>query len=314
MKYLLFIPLLMVALNLFGQKDNSLWTVAWSPDDQYIAIGGDQGDLKLFDGQTYELLKTYPVTGVVLSRLKWHPTQNKLAVITQSETFKTKILDLDKDNWIELEGLQNSLRGLDWNHDGTLLAITEFEGEISIFTAEGKRVSRFVADPKSVAGVDWHPTKNILAAVGSRIGIYSHLGDTINQFNPRIEEVFLLCVEWHPSGDFFAVGDYGIFKDASNKLIQFWNTDGERLVEITGSQGEYRNIRWSPDGEALASASDALRIWNKECKLLHQSASSSDYLWGIDWNADGSKIITTSSQGLIALWDKEAKLVRYVTY
>ena len=314
MKYIFIVVLAIVTLEAFSQGNETLWTVAWSPNDEYIAIGGSQGDLKLFDGKTFELLRSYPVKDVILSRLKWHPHQNKLAIITQSTSYKAKILDLDKNKWIELEGLESSLRGLDWNHNGELLAVSEFEGEISIFDSTGKRLSRFLADPKTVAGIDWHPTKNILTAVGSRIGIFSHLGDTIGIFHPRKVEVFLLCVEWHKSGDYFAVGDYGEFEDAENKLIQFWNIAGEKLLETKGSVAEYRNIRWSPDGKWQASANDALRIWDEDGKLINQSESSDDYLWGIDWNSDGSKIITTSSQGVITLWDKEVNLIRQLEY
>ena len=126
--------------------------------------------------------------------------------------------------------------------------------------------------------------------------------------------MFLLCVEWHKSGDYFAVGDYGEFEDAENKLIQFWNIAGEKLLETKGSVAEYRNIRWSPDGKWQASANDALRIWDEDGKLINQSESSDDYLWGIDWNSDGSKIITTSSQGVITLWDKEVNLIRQLEY
>jgi len=295
-----------------AQEDPTLWTAAWSPQDQYLAVGGSQGELLLYDGQSYELIRSYSVGDVILSRLKWHPTQNKLAVITQSDSFKAQILDLDHDQWIQLQGLENSLRGLDWNHSGELLAVTEFEGEISIFTPDGHRVSRFMGDNKSVAGIDWHPSENILAAVGSTIGLFSAHGDTIKMFHPRDEEVFLLCVEWHPSGEFFAVGDYGTFADARNKLLQYWSKDGEKLLETGNSIAEYRNIRWSSDGQFLASANDALRIWDKDGQLINESESSDDYLWGIDWNHDGTKIITSSSQGVIALWDSEAKLIREI--
>ncbi|MDW3191665.1 MAG: hypothetical protein R8G66_04850 [Cytophagales bacterium] len=314
MRNTFFLILIVLSIQVYSQEDKTLWTAAWSPDDELIAIGGSQGELKLFDGTSFELLKTYSVGDVILSRLKWHPTQNKLAVITQSQSFKAKILDLNEEKWIELEGLESSIRGLDWNQDGELLAVSEFEGEISIFDTSGKRVSRFIADDKSVAGIDWHPSENILVAVGSTIGLFTHLGDSIKIFSPREKEVFLLCVEWHPSGEFFVTGDYGEFEDGENKLLQYWSKEGEKLNETGRSIAEYRNIRWSPNGKSLASANDALNIWDHDGKLLHQSERSDDYLWGVDWNADGSQIITTSDRGVIALWDSEANLIQRIEY
>ncbi|MEM6265692.1 MAG: hypothetical protein AAGI38_24530 [Bacteroidota bacterium] len=314
MKFALTLLLLLISLESISQEDKTLWTAAWSPNDSLIAIGGSPGELMIFDGQTFDLLKTYSVGGVILSRLKWHPMQNKLAVITQSESFKAQILDLDQDKWIELKGLKNSLRALDWNHTGDLLAVSEFEGEISIFDTNGKQVSRFIADPKAVTGIDWHPTQNTFVAVGSRIGIYNHVGDSVKVFHPRDVEVLLLCVEWHPSGKFFTAGDYGESESGQNKLIQYWNLSGEKLAEMGKSTAEYRNIRWSPNGKWLASANDALRIWDEEGTLVHESASSADYLWGVDWNSDGSRIITTSSNGIITLWDKTANRIQVLAY
>ncbi|MEW4922485.1 WD40 repeat domain-containing protein [Algibacter sp. 2305UL17-15] len=298
----------------YTQDKGILWTVAWSPNGNFIAVGGDQGDLKIFSGKTFKLLKTFPVKDVILSRLKWHPFQNKLAVITQSSTFKAKILDLDSEEWTNLKGLKNSFRGLDWNYNGTLLAVSEFEDFVSVFDVNGKLVSRFRADKKGVAGLDWHPKKNVLVTVGSEIGVFNHLGDTLNMFKPRSEEVILLCLEWHKSGNYFAVGDYGDLEKAENKRVQFWNAKGKKLKEIVGGVVEYRNLRWNKNGKKLATASDALRIWNKKGTLCVESKSTDDYLWGIDWSPDGNYIVTSNSKGKIVIWTKTAEKVLELQY
>ncbi|UJH68978.1 WD40 repeat domain-containing protein [Allomuricauda sp. SCSIO 65647] len=292
------------------ENNETLWTIAWSPDAKYLATGGDHDELKIFETKTFKLIKTFPVKGVQLSRIKWHPTKNMLAVITQSKTFKAKILHIEEGKWTDLEGLKSGFRALDWNSDGNLLAVSELEDSVSIFSANGAFVSRFKADPKGVAGLDWHPFGDILVTVGTHIGVYTKNGDTLNTFQPRTVETFMLCVEWHPSGDFFAIGDYGDLENAENKLVQFWNSEGKKLNEIHGSLAEYRNIRWNHSGEKLATASDALRIWSKEAKPIAESKSTDDYLWGVDWSPDGKFIVTSSSEGKIAIWNENAKLVR----
>ncbi|MDO5978718.1 WD40 repeat domain-containing protein [Flavivirga spongiicola] len=296
------------------QVNKTLWTVAWSPSGEYIATGGNQDNLKIYEAKTFKLIKTYPVRGVTISRIKWHPTKNILAIVTQSKTVKARMLDFEKDTWIDLQGLESGFRGLDWNYKGDMLAVSELERNVSIFNLEGKRISRFMADPKGVAGLDWHPFKNILTTVGAQIGIYNYLGDIIKVFEPRAKETFLLSVEWHKSGNFFAVGDYGDLEKADNKLVQFWNIEGEKLNEISGSLGEYRNIRWNGAGSTLATASDALRIWTKKGELLAESKSSEDYLWGIDWSPDGKFIITSSSKGKIVIWDSNANKIKELDY
>ncbi|WP_136467884.1 WD40 repeat domain-containing protein [Flagellimonas onchidii] len=316
-KYLSIILVSILISCTSGQDENkkTLWTVAWNPNGKYIATGGNQDELKIFDTKTFELINTFPVKDVQLSRVKWHPTKNILAVITQGRTFKAKLLNLEKNEWIDLQDLESSFRALDWNHTGELLAVSELEKAVSVYTMDGARVSRFKADPKGVAGLDWHPTKNIMVTVGDQIGIYSQHGDTINSFKSRTEETLLLCVEWHKSGDFFAIGDYGALKNKVNdkdKLIQFWNIEGGKLFEAALRNVEYRNIRWNPNREKLASASDALRIWSKEGKLIAESKSTEDYLWGVDWSPDGKFIVTSSSEGKMVLWDENAISLRTI--
>lgn len=92
---LLFISIITMQFYGFCQEPEfkqTLWTAMWSPDGKLIATGGSAGQLKILDAVSLEVIKSYSVGNVILSRVKWHPTQNKLAVITQSDTFKAKIL------------------------------------------------------------------------------------------------------------------------------------------------------------------------------------------------------------------------------
>ena len=68
------------------------------------------------------------------------------------------------------------------------------------------------------------------------------------------------------------------------------------------------------NGDKIAGATDAMRIWDKNGKLIIESKSSNDYLWGIDWSPNGKYIITSSANGLITLWDENANTIKAVEY
>ncbi len=72
------------------------------------------------------------------------------------------------------------------------------------------------------------------------------------------------------------------------------------------SKGEYRNLTWNSKGNRLASASDALRIWNTKGDLISEG-NSNDYLWGVSWNKKGNRIITSSIEQRIILWNNKAE-------
>jgi WD40 repeat protein len=79
---------------------------------------------------------------------------------------------------------------------------------------------------------------------------------------------------------------------------------------MKGHHQEIRNLRWSNDGKHLATAADALRIWNTNGDLLHTGATENN-LWGVAWSRDDRFIITgTFTDGKVKLWDNQARLIR----
>ena len=286
-----------------------LWSTDWSSNGKYIAIGGNIDTLKIYSGSNLKTYKSLPIKNTI-TRVKWHPTKNIIAVSTQSSEDKTSIINLDNNEKIELNEISpEGARGIDWNYTGEYLAVADNEGQILIYNIKGKLIRKFVNQSnstKSITAIDWHPKKNILTMVTDKIRFYDIEGNLLKSIKHRPEDVMLLSVAWHNSGDFFVTGDYGDEKDKS--LLQYWNGQGELLKSIDISKGEYRNLAWNPKGNRLASASDALRIWDTKGNLISEG-NSKDYIWGVSWNQQGSRIITSSLEQRIILWNNKAKRI-----
>lgn len=286
-----------------------LWTTDWSPNGKYIAIGGNVDTLKIYSESNLKPYKSLPIKNTI-TRIKWHPTKNIIAVSTQNSEDKTSIINLDNNEKIELNGISpEGARGIDWNYTGEYLAVADNEGIILIYNIKGELIRKFVNQSnstKSITAIDWHPKKNILTTVTDKIRFYDMEGNLLKSIKHRPEDVMLLSVAWHNSGDFFVTGDYGDEKDKS--LLQYWNEQGELIKLIDISKSEYRNLAWNPKGNRLASASDALRIWDTKGNLISEGLSK-DYLWGVSWNEQGSRIITSSMEQRIILWNKKAKRI-----
>ncbi|MFM2285262.1 MAG: hypothetical protein RLZZ543_759 [Bacteroidota bacterium] len=304
---LLLVFLLGTASNSTAQKEKEiLWTAEWSPNGKNIAIGGNTDSLNIYSAD----LKTHTAFPVAktITRVAWHPTQNVIAVATQVSSEASFILNLDTKTRIPLSGLSpDGARGLAWNYTGEYLALADNDGRITIYTSKGERLRSFanqVGSTKGVTALAWHPKKNILITVSDQIRVLDSDGKLLKTIKHRAEEVMLLSVAWHPSGEFFVTGDYGDVKDAS--LLQYWSEEGTLLQSSSISKGEYRNLAWNAKGNRLASASDALRIWDSKGKLLSEG-SSPDYLWGISWNPKGNTLITSSMLQRITLWNAKAK-------
>lgn len=286
-----------------------LWTADWSPDGKYIAVGGNTDSLNIYWSHNLQLFKTYLIANTITT-LKWYPRKNLLAIGTQTSKNKVSILDFDSDSFVELEGISpEGARGIDWNRSGEFLAIGDNDGGVSIFTSDGRLVRKVQQEnTKVITSIDWHPKKNIFITVGDKIRIYDLDGSLLNTLVHRKEETLMLSVAWHKSGKYFVTGDYGDMIYKHKPLLQFWKPEGDLIRSIDISKGEYRNIVWSPDGDRLASASDALGIWDKRGKLLYEGKSK-DYLWGLSWNKNRRRIVASSREQRLIIWDNKARVV-----
>ena len=297
---------------------HGLWTVDINHDDKYIALGGDDSLLRIFtnDLQPYKTIKTE--TKGMIRAVHWHPRKNLLAISSRNNIW---IWDPETGKEIQLEGDHDGSRAVAWNYNGELLAAAAGSGKIWIWNKQGKLLRTIqktdsigLPDKKDFLGMDWHPSKNIFATVGDEIRIFDTSGKQLNVFKHREQRAGLLTVKWHPSGDFFVTGDYGHPKEGIPVLLQFWKPEGKLIKQWSGSKYEFRNIRWNKPGTRLATASDELRIWTENGKLLYTGKQDIDtVLWGVDWISDSQKIITvTFAGGNIQLWNNKAELLKTI--
>ena len=297
---------------------HGLWTVDISNDDKYIALGGDDSllriftiDLKLFKSEKF-------VTRGMIRAVHWHPKENLLAISTRNDIW---ILNPETGAEIRLEGEHNGSRTIAWNYNGEMLAAAAGSGIVWIWNKKGKLLRTIQKtstdgspDKKDFLGMDWHPSQNIFTTVGDEIRIFDTSGKQLNVFKHREQQAGLLTVKWHPSGDFFVTGDYGHPNEGIPVLLQFWQVDGKLIKEWNGSKREFRNIRWNKQGTYLATASDELRIWTKDGKLLYTGKQGvNTVLWGVDWINDSQKIVTvTFADRNIQMWNNKAELLKTI--
>lgn len=289
-----------------------LWTTNWSYDNKYIAVGGNDKKIRIYDGETFELNKVYDNhTGI--QRMSWHPYSNLLAVAANDNG--SKIIDVEKDSIIHFRGDKGyGSRSIAWNSSGELLANADYKGEITIWTKHGELI-RTIKKENTISNVaiDWHPKKNEFIVLSELIRIYDSEGNLLNEFRHRKEQVLMLCVKWHKSGKYFVLGDYGNHDFNYKPMLQFWKANGILVKQLDVSKKEYRNMSWTKDGKKLATASDALRIWNKDGKIIAEGLSG-DKLWGVDWSPNGKFIVTSSHDGHIKIWDSDANIIRELNY
>lgn len=216
-----------------------LWSTDWSTNDQYFAVGGEQF-LGIFDGETYQLIEFGGPTIADTARfVEWHESKPLLAISAGQND--TGILNVETGDFTPLTTPEGT-RGISWKPDHTKLATAGNDGALQIWNPNGDLLHRFKpTSGKSLTGVAWHPTRDILVTIGEFITV--HRGDAlpIKRWRHRPDGkglllLLLLSVQWHPSGNFFAVGDYGNPDTEEPPALQFWSKNFELVKSTCGTQ------------------------------------------------------------------------------
>ncbi|MEO0790610.1 MAG: hypothetical protein AAFY36_18240 [Bacteroidota bacterium] len=284
------------------------WAVDWHPEKEQFAVGGSNDTLRILSAIDFEEIKSYPYAGTI-TKVKWHPSQNVLAIAVQDGKSDPCILNLNTDQQTALDSVSaEGARAIGWNHYGDLLAVADYEGVLSLFNETGKLLRRVNTGQKSIIDLDWHPTDNVIVGVGEGISWYDYETDSLATIEDRTEDILMLAVAWHPAGGFFVTGDYGDFQYHYSPLLQYWTAHGQLIKSIEDSEAEYRNLSWSNDGERLASTIEKISLWNKDGELMAEKLSA-NLLWGVDWNANGSRLVVSDIGGELMVLDRDLELL-----
>ncbi|MBN1540254.1 MAG: WD40 repeat domain-containing protein [Candidatus Thermoplasmatota archaeon] len=239
---------------------NPLRACAFSRDGKYLAVGGDDMVVVVFDVDTWE--RTFELkghTGSILC-LDFSPDSRYLAsgsgtdkVIPQNEgENKTRIWDLETgDEVLVLGGHRDGVLGVKWSHDGTRISTVSDDRTINVWSfPSGEKLMSKSGHTSGILDVDWTPDDRVLIT-GSRdykIKIWnSTTGDEIATWS---DYNCVRSVDVHPLGDYAATS--GV--DLTLKIRDMGT--GTELKVIKDGVEQHAMVmssRWSPDGRYLAS-------------------------------------------------------------
>jgi len=156
--------------------------------------------------------------------------------------------------------------------------------------------------------ISWHPTRDIFAAtryVGDeetwRIWLMDTTGKLVAPAKPtdhKARSYSAAELDWNSTGRFVAVA-------SEDHSLSLWDLLTDEVRRLYGHTGPVRRVRFSPDGQRLASIGDKEAIvWHPETGE-RIAAWQAQALWGYNevfrgtfWAPDARMIATTSSNQL----------------
>jgi len=291
------------------------WTIGWSHNDRYIAVGNDQGMLMIYEYASGKKIKTFQTGQATFARVEWNPRYPILAIAATTHGKKSIVQLYDAAQNKILNTLPDTLygRAVSWSPDGERVAYVGSRGRISIYHRTGRLEKTLsFTHPNSLFDIDWHPIQNLLLAVEEDIFIIDADKDRLvaKYDDGSIHKGILTC-QWHPSGKFFVTGDYGHENEGGEpSFIRFWNKDGSLKKTVSVSKAEIRNTRWSPNGVYLAAAGNPLIILDSTGNLVSKSTPATHNTWGVSWNSTGTLVVSSDQASNIRITNVQGKTVR----
>jgi WD40 repeat protein len=268
-----------------------IYSVAWSPDRQYLAIGGwgatggNELQIYSFDGSS---LSSNPIDskdyGTELFSISWSPDGRFLAIggfapVSGNElqiySFNGSTLSSNPiDSKDYGGGGSTEIISLSWSPDGKYLVIGGQEpaggNELQIYSFNGSTLSSSPIDSKDYGSLfnsaAWSPDGRFLAigggvpTTGNELQIYSFNGSTLslNPIDSKDYGTQIYSVAWSPDGRFLAIGGQN---PTSGNELQIYSFNGSALslnpIDSKDYGTQIYSIAWSPDGRYLAVGGNA---------------------------------------------------------
>ncbi|GAB4541267.1 MAG: NB-ARC domain-containing protein [Pleurocapsa sp.] len=246
---------------------SAITCVKLSSQGNLLATADTNGEVKIWDINTYQEILNFPAHPVWVWSVAWSPNDRFLATVADDKL--VKLWDRKSGKLLKVfAGHELSVVKVSFSPDGEFLASSGQDSVVKIWSIDRPSIS----------------SKNLIGHSYRVWGL---------AFQP-------ICPNYPTKPRIIATG-------GEDKTIRIWNyITGECLKTLSGHEAWVKSVAFSPDGQLLASGSfdKTIKLWHwhrGEC--LKTLIGHTDAVSEIAFTTDGKKLISSSFDGTIRLWD-----------
>lgn len=262
--------LVKVLVNL-GKTDKPIKALAYSPDGKLLAVGADDGVLRVVASDTGKAVYTSPSRNARIERVAFSPN-GKLVATGDSNAQVAVYVPEGTGNQLAL-----SVQGAD---SGEVMGVAFARDGASVFSGGRDGKVRLTAGPD---------------ADGKSVGTTAtRLREFVGHGGPVTD----LAVT--ADGKFLVTG-------SDDKTVRVWDvTGGKQLRSFQGHQSKVLAVAVRGDGKQVASGSDdgGIRVWDLSATDEHTALTDSkESLWAVAVSPDGKLVASAGADKQIRVYD-----------
>jgi WD40 repeat protein len=278
------------------RHNDSVRSVAFSPDGRVLATGNDDGVARLMDVETGIELRSLEHNDSIGS-VAFSPDGYMLATGSRDRTVRI----WDVETGLELKRLEHdgSVWFVAFRSDGRMLASLGDYGVRLWDVDTGKELQRLELD--SWVNAMAFSLDGSMLATGSDDDTARLWNSETGKELQRLElDSWVNAVAFSPDGRLLATGSlYG---------AQLWDVEtGKELLRLAYDE-QVIGIVFSPDGNKLATQGlddNIVRLWDVETGEELQNLEHDSWVNAVTFSSDGGKLATGSEDNMARLWDVE---------
>ncbi len=283
----------------FIKRGHKILCSAYSPDGKYIATGGVDDKIIIWDAKTGSIINELINRDWPLA-IKFTPDARYL--VSAGRTERVRVWDYKTGNMVrEMKGHRDHILSLDISPDGKYIATGSIDKMVKLWNLnQGTFIRDLKGHRDQVSSVTFSPDGKKLASCGA--------DQTIKEWNipggneirtiPRAHHGWVRNVAYSPDGQILASG-------GDDKKINLWK-NGILQKSLLGHKHILQYITFSGDGQYLLSGGydKFFILWEvKTGKMLHASDRQRDKVIAANFSPDGKRIITSDFTYDLNIWD-----------